>query len=544
MAGSVHSLLHRQIARVSRRLFLQTFLNALVWCWVGALALAAGCFLGQLYLLRAPLDGRSWAIAGGLLGAGAVAAVVVAIIRAPSRLAAALLLDEKFGLKERVTTSLTLPRAMEDSPAGRALLDDVGGRIGKLDVATRFPVRLSWPAVLVPACAAALLAGAFFLEPLKAPATTTTTDDSKQPVANADEVQQKLEKLAKKPTEQKPAEQADKSKELQQIEAELEKIVNKPHTTKDDIRQRSSEISDLEADMKKREKELADKAQALKEQLKQIDRMSKDGNKDGPARDMEKALADGDFKKAQEEAEKLSKKLEKNELSKEDQEKLNKQLQDLKDKLDRMAKQQDEVDKLKELARKGQLDQEQLQRELEQLKKNSDNLKDLQDVANKLQQCKECMAKGDGAKAAKALKQAADKLKDLEGEDKEIEELSEKLQELQDCKQCMGKCCNDNPVPASGRRPEDKSGDFKSRPNQQRVDFDAKGRKEITDLVPGRAFQKKSSSEIAGEVEQASQEAPEAIERQRLPRAASEMTKGYYENLRQEAEKDKKPASK
>ena len=64
--------------------------------------------------------------------------------------------------------------------------------------------------------------------------------------------------------------------------------------------------------------------------------------------------------------------------------------------------------------------------------------------------------------------------------------------------------------------------------------------KEITDFLPGRTYKKKSSEEVAGDVKQASQEAPEAIERQRIPRAAQEMAKGYYEKLRQQSEKDQK----
>src|SRR5690242_13831055 len=100
MTSPVHKLLHRQVAHAARRLFLQTLLNALIWCWVAALAVSAAAFLVQLYLLGAPIDGRCWAVAGAALGVGAILAVVLAILQAPSRLAAALLLDERFGLKE------------------------------------------------------------------------------------------------------------------------------------------------------------------------------------------------------------------------------------------------------------------------------------------------------------------------------------------------------------------------------------------------------------------------------------------------------------
>src|SRR5262245_13024147 len=113
MASSVPPLVRRQVARVSRRLFLQTLLDCLVWCWVVALAVAAGWFLLQPFVVAAPPEWLRWAVAGGLLGLATVVGMVLAFVWAPSRLAAALSLDEKFGLRERVTTSLTLAPGVE-----------------------------------------------------------------------------------------------------------------------------------------------------------------------------------------------------------------------------------------------------------------------------------------------------------------------------------------------------------------------------------------------------------------------------------------------
>src|SRR5207248_10213741 len=83
-------LLHRQVARVHRRLVLQTFLNWLAWCWAGAVLAAAGWFLAQPYLIDAPPGWLRWAITGGLLCVGTLLAAVLGFVRAPSRLVAAL----------------------------------------------------------------------------------------------------------------------------------------------------------------------------------------------------------------------------------------------------------------------------------------------------------------------------------------------------------------------------------------------------------------------------------------------------------------------
>jgi hypothetical protein len=62
-------------------------------------------------------------------------------------------------------------------------------------------------------------------------------------------------------------------------------------------------------------------------------------------------------------------------------------------------------------------------------------------------------------------------------------------------------------------------------------EFDPKGKKMFEGYAPGQSFKKKTSAEMAGEVRQAAQEAPEAIEQQRIPRASRDILKGYFRNL-------------
>jgi septal ring factor EnvC (AmiA/AmiB activator) len=546
MASSVQSLLQRQVARVSRRLFLQTLVDQLVWCWVGALAVSAGWFLVRLYALGQPVDGWSWLVAAGALGVASLVGLVLAFLRAPSRLAAALLLDDRFGLRERVTTSMTLPAGIEQTPAGRALLADAGARVEKLDVSSRFPLRLSWSAALVPAGALALLLGAFFLEPLKGQAKGNTDTLAEAP-QNAAEIQEKMQKLVNK-TPEKAEEKKDQSKEMQQIEAELDKLVNKPRDTKEALHERTQEINDIEAEIKQREKDLNDKTQALKEQLKNLDRFSKKNDPDGPATPLEKALAQGDFKKAAEEIEKLEKKLDDEKLTEQEKEELEKELGQLKDELTKLAEQKDEEEELQELNRKGELDEDALKQEMDKIQKKKANLKEAKEFADELEQCKQCMSKGDKEGAANALKRAMGKAKKMGGDEQELKDLQNKMQALQECKKCMGNgMCegkNGNNL-GKGRfpgtkRPETKDEEYRAQNKRERVEFDPKGQKEIQDFVQGRSFKKTPSAEMAGDVKQASQEAPEALERQRLPRAASDMTRGYYENLRNEAEQGQK----
>jgi hypothetical protein len=427
------SPLHRQLTRVGRRLFLQTFLGRLFGCWAGALALAAAWFVAQPHLFPALAPEWRLAVAGGLVGVATILAVALAILQAPSKITAALLLDEKFGLKERVTTSLTLDPRQEESPAAQALLADVNQRVGQLDVGSRFPVRVSWLGALVPTCAAVLAVLAFSYQPAPTQAKPSAAEDLKQPAANAAEIKEKIDKLKRKEAERKVATRV-KPEDLKRIEAELEKIANKPHETKEQLRERIKEMTALEDAIKNQEKDLADKSRALQQQLQQMESLAKDGSQDGPAKDFQKALSEGKLDQAKEELEKLAKKMQNNELSRKEKEQLAKQLEDIQKKLERQAQQKDKEEQLKQRAREGKLDAETLKRELDQLKKDNEKLKDLQNLANKVGRCQQCLKKGDGKGASQSLQEASDQLKDMEGQDQDLEDLREQLQKLQDAK--------------------------------------------------------------------------------------------------------------
>lgn len=551
MAAPSQSPLQRQLTQVSRRMFMQTFVDRLVWYVVGALVLATAWFLVQPWLIASAPDALRWVVAGGLAGACLLSALVHALLTAPSRLSAALCFDEKFGLKERVTTSLTLSAEQAQTPAGQALLADVNQRIGSLDVGERFPLRLSRTMVLVPATAVLFACVALLYDPSKGQAKVDKADDPKQPPTNVAAIEEKMKELTKK-NEKRPTAKP-KSEELEKLEAKLEEIANRPRDTKEQLRERIKEMKAVEDAMAKREKDLADKQQSLQQQLKKLDRLSKDGQ-DGPAKDLQKALSEGNMDKAKQEMDKLAEKMQKNDMSDKEKQQLGKQLQDIEDKLKRLAEHQDKKGQLEKLKQEGKLDKEAFEREMKHLQQDAEKLKDLQDLANKLGECKQCMEKGDGKGAMEKLQQAADKLKNMDIDDQELKDLREQMQKLQEAKQACGKGCKgdgrgDTDQPneggiGAGRRPLGEETDTKSFETKAKTDFDPSGKKIFDGFAPGQNFKKKSGAEIAGEIEQARQEAPEAIEQQRIPKAARDMAKGYFRNLGGQGDKAPKKADK
>ena len=74
---------------------------------------------------------------------------------------------------------------------------------------------------------------------------------------------------------------------------------------------------------------------------------------------------------------------------------------------------------------------------------------------------------------------------------------------------------------------------------------DPNGQQFVTGFTRGGTFKKIPSTEVGGAFKKAVQEAPEAIEHQRIPKAASDMAKGYFQNLggqkSTEPKQEKKP---
>jgi hypothetical protein len=535
--------LQKQLARTRRRLWIQAFLARTLWCWCGALVLIALWFGVAAFWLNDFTPRERLAVAGLLFAIATVLGLFLTLFRAPSRLTAALLLDERCDLRERVTTSLLLSPSEQPTAAAQALMADVNSRVDKADIRAKFPVRVGWPTGLAPTLAALLALAAFYLEPRVGQATTGGTNTKTETVANAKEIEQKIADL-KKRERPKPNSLRDKSEDLKKLDAELDQIANKPRTTKEELKERIKEMTQIEERMQNREKEMAQRTQAIRQQLQQMGRMGENSeNQPGPAKDLQKALSDGKFDKAKEEIDRLAKKLKSNEMTAKEKEQLGKQLENLQKKLDRLAQQKDKIAELERLAKENKISKETLKKELEEIKKDSQKLKSLQQLADKLGQCQKCLKKGDAKEAGQSMKEGGDQLADLDQDGKDMDDLREQLDRLRDAKDSMAQGMQgqqpgepgesppgNNPTPASGRRPLSDPMKTKSFDAKVKGQFD-KGKIVYDGLTPGGSFRKRSTSEMAGQVKQASQEEPEAIDQQRIPRSARDMAKSYFKEL-------------
>jgi hypothetical protein len=572
-------------------LFLEILLRALAVGWLVALCAGACWLVAQARLLPGSPESLRWQVPAGLAAAGTLLAVLVAVCRAPSRIAAALALDERFALKERVTTSLLLSEEERNSPAGQALLADVAQRVQPLRVGERFPVRAPWSMALVPVAALVLLLTLFVPRP-----TASRGSDDKKPLTEDPAVlaaiEEKKKALQKRP-QPRPGVDRPRSPELEKMRDAGDKISRQPTDTREQAQNVVKDLGTLEEEMRKRDKELAQKNQALREQLKQVERLGdKDKDKkkpDGPGKEFQKALDNGDFQQARDEAERLAKQLDPDEekdrlrkkqelqdeadrlrkkledknlppeeadrlkrelerkekeidrlqrqqLSEEQKQQLREQLQRLQENLDRLTRNKEEQEQLlREMADLGKLEAEQLQRELEQLNRNLEKLdpetiKELQDIAKKLGECQRCLGEGKEGEAAAKLQELADRLAKLDPNG-ERKDLAKEIERLQQARRIICQALDGND-PAVGQRPQGKEGPTQHQEEHARSKLE-KGRIDIVDFVPGEGFKGPfQPSERVEDINRAAQSAPEALDRQRLPRSYSDMARGYFENLR------------
>src|SRR4051812_31977891 len=149
----------KPIGRAWRRMRFQRFLTALVWTWGVALAGVALALTADR-LLAWSLPGPAWLPFAAAEGIGLVVALGIALLTGPSRVDAAVAIDHAFHLNERLSTALTLPDDLRETPAGRALVADALRHAGDLDIASQFRLRLprrAWVPLIPAALAVALL---------------------------------------------------------------------------------------------------------------------------------------------------------------------------------------------------------------------------------------------------------------------------------------------------------------------------------------------------------------------------------------------------
>ncbi|MFN9880472.1 MAG: hypothetical protein ACK557_18535, partial [Planctomycetota bacterium] len=139
--------------------------------------------------------------------------------RRPTRLEAAVEVDQRYSLRERLSSALALDAKSADSDAGRALLADAAERAARIDVRDQFPIRLERRAawLLLPIAA---IAGLALIPDATSPQPVVVT-----PVVNEQKPIEVAVEVAKKSLEEKAKQLEEQG--LKDAAADLETLARK-----------------------------------------------------------------------------------------------------------------------------------------------------------------------------------------------------------------------------------------------------------------------------------------------------------------------------
>ena len=438
--------LTRQVSRARRRLFWQQFAALLPWCLFGvALAAAAAMLVPRLWaweFLQPSSAQLTWDLswAGGAVVGSLALALTLTFVARRGALDAAIELDRRFGLRERVSSTLALTPDERETEAGRALIGDAVRRVERIDVKDGFGVSLfRWQMLLplAPVVAAAVIAIFPLAAPSKAPAKPKTptyaelkaTEDQKK--AFRDALRRAEEKLRDK------QELKDAGATLTEIRKKIAQKQSGEGPTEEERKDLTIKINNAADDIKK-QREKVGGADAVKKQLQRLPKLNK-----GPADKLADAVKEGDFKKAVDQVNQLQEKMKNGELNAEEKKQLGSQMSQMQDKLNEMKDaQQAAKESLKEQIEQAKAEGDnakagELQKELSKLKAQDQQMENLQDLADKLGKAADNLENGDPQKAAEQLQEIAKNLENLQKDLEELEDLDETLKQIADAKNAM-----------------------------------------------------------------------------------------------------------
>lgn len=548
--------LHQRIGIARRRLNLERFLGHLFRSWCGWLIVAlAAIVVSKLWQVGVPT--QTWTIAwlGGALGAGFLTALVWTWLTRKGELEAAIEIDKRFGLKERVSSAVALDAETRETAAGQALLSDTVRRIERLDVGERFRVGVDrsawWP--LVPGTMAVLIAVFITSRVPENPAEATTTQSTQQIKKSAQALQKKV--VQKREEAQK--------KGLKEADALLKKL---EEGTKDlgdkavaDKQKAMVKLNDLAKELESRKQKLA-MDEKFKQQLNNLKDLKK-----GPADAAAQAMKNGDFAKAVKEIENLKKKLAEGKLDEQQKKQLAEQMNQMKDAMQKAAEAHEQakqqIEKQVEKARQaGDTQQAQkLQQQLDKLKQQKPAIDKMQQLAQQCKQCADAMKEGNAQQAQQALDQLAQEMKQMAQSQEEMKMMEAALDEIAEAKKGMagdgdkegegnepgddqmamqggGKNPKGQPGMGmgegrgKGKRPEErgKTGFYDSKVNQNV----GKGAAVVTDLVDGPNKKGEVTESIKSAFESAKQGGDDPLTGERLPRDYRDHAKEYFDAFR------------
>jgi hypothetical protein len=547
--------LRRHVRGARRRLVMEQFLGALSWCLLATLGAAAVAIAAPKFIyLNVDPSTWMWGWLGGAACVALLAAGVWTLFCRRTELDAAIEIDRRFALKERIASSWSLSEADRESLAGQAVIRDAARFADKIDVPTRFPIRLSrhsW-APLAPAAVALCVALILTDKQPDSKALAVTTAEITAVKTATESLSKDMARLKKVAQEQGLEDVAELLKE---VEEGSEKLAKDPLERKDGL----VKLNDLSEQLQQRREALGGDEQ-LKEQLRQMKNLS-----EGPADQLASAMKQGDFKKAMEQLDKLRKEIASGNLDEQTKEQLAQQLQQLQEQLEQIAQARKEAmerleQQIAQQKAAGNRDAAaQLQRQLDKMQSQNQQMQKIQQIAQQMGECSQCIGDGDGEGAAQAMAAMAAAMEGLQGQMSELAMLQDALDQIamakdaMACGVCNGQGCAECQG-AGGQKGLSGGGDggkeagmgqgrsFADDPSllENGSTFDSNvrqrqgiGRVIVTGMVDGPNSTEEVLDQIQAELISAERVEEDPLTAVEMPRDYREHAKEYMENIRE-----------
>ena len=470
-------VLQKQVLRALRRLFFHTWLYWLNWTLLVCFSV---CFIGLLipkiwHIEWSPAVGPerwTWGWSIGSLLAALLVATWIAWIRKPSRLQAAVEIDQRYHLRERCSSALAIADSERQSPAGQALIQDAQKQVDRIDLRDHFPVRPAgqWAWILLPLAACIALLWVPDAQPSAVQVLANSAAKQATNVKNATEPI--LKSVQKKLQEAEDKGDLEAIDEYKRVEEQLKKLQNKPDLG----------ANEAIADLNEIKKEMAQKKESLgdSKQMKEAFSNLKDLDQ-GPAENLANALQEGDFEEAKNEMGKLAQALQSGKLEPEQTEQLQKQFEQMKDSLEKARQKregliQEAKNELNTAQSKGDVEKTaSLRKKLEKLQEGERMNRAMEKLQDQLEKAQKSMKSGDKNASQEAVQEIQKQLEELSEDQQAAKELEKMIEEIEDakqsskCEECDGQGCKEcqNPGGKDGNKSSKSPGKSSNKSSKQ-----------------------------------------------------------------------------
>jgi hypothetical protein len=534
--------------RIVFGLFGRTFSVAL---FAGLVIATIAIAIPSLYVIE--IDYQFWAqswIFGSMVVALIVAAVYT-LMKAPTTDSVAAEVDHRFGLRERISSSLQMSRSDQGTDFGLALQQDASLRAQQLSIAEQFelrPKKIGWlPLAIVPVLVVVLM----LVEPMQPTSASSSDSVSQIEMKQVKTVARKLRKRIEQQRRKADAKGLSEAKEMyQRMESDLDKLSNKKSMNRKDA---MIAINDLKKQLDDRRKELGSSDQMRKalSQMKGLQR--------GPGDKVIKAIEKGEFGKAEDLVKQLSKRMKDGKLTEKEKKELQNQVKQMAQAMQKAAQEHErkkqelkqEIEKSKKQGRGA--DAAKLQQQLNQMQQKDSQMQKMGQMAQAMKEASDAMKSGDAQAAAEAMEKMSDQLGEMSEEMDELEDLEETLGDLSQsknqmrcescqgggCKQCQGGGAGQGDQPGSGLgkgsgkgdRPESE-GDTNTYETQVRGKV-KKGKAIIAGFADGPNRKGVTREDIQSAIQSQVSDESDPSENQTLPRSEREHAQQYFDRLRE-----------